>query len=265
VTHRFSPAAISSLNDVAADAGGDVVIAYSTRLSQPSGGAPVNGQLATVVMPRAGTTFGAPQLISQDTATALPGSESLAARLYSGPGGLAAGFAVEGVLPWLLRVATLQPNLAFGAPVTAGTVDNQTGNHGFVGPAVALPATGQTVAAWAPYDTGCGECEAPKTGELDVAARNPDGSFATPRKLSRTVSGYVQAAATDDLAIIAWGEGRFDQERLRYTLHTRAGAYSTPRTLDHHVLRDPALAGAGRHAVIAWISGHAIRATTMTG
>jgi len=265
VTHRFSAAAIGSLDNVAADADGDVVIAYSTTPSQPPGAAPLNGQSATVVMPRASTTFSAPQLISQDTAAALPGSESVAARLYAGPGGLAAGFAVEGVLPWLLRVAPLGPNLAFAAPVTVGTVGNSTGNHGFFGPAVALPAIGQTVAAWAPYDTGCGECEVPKTGELDVAARTPDGTFATPQQLSRTVSGYVQAAATDDLAIIAWGEGRFNQERLRYALHTPTGTYSAPRTLDHHVLRDAALAGAGHHAVIAWISGHSIRAATMTG
>jgi hypothetical protein len=244
--------------DVAADRNGNMVISYETPVSRSA-----NAQLAAAVLPRNATTFNAPQVISQDTQKSLSGSEA-AGNLYVGPGGLAAGYSVAAVLPWRMQVATLQDDLSFSTPQTVGTVDNQVGNHGFYGPAVALPATGAAVATWAPYDTGCGECDEPKTGEVDAAVRQPDGSFATPNPLSRNASRFVQAAATTNLAIIVWGEGAFDQERLRYSVHTADGRFTQSRLLDRHVLRDPALAGAGHHAVVAWISGHTLRAAQLT-
>lgn len=263
---RFGAARTLARADYSTDLGvepdpaGDLVVSYRTRLATTGSS---NAQLAAAVLPRGASAFANPQVISSDTQQSIPGSEA-GGELFAGPGGLAAGFSVTGTLPWQLRVATLGGD-RFGAPATVGTVDNQTGNHGFYGPVVALPARGAQVVAWAPYDAGCGECEEPKTGSLDAAVPRPDGTYEAPSTLSRAVSEYVQAAATNDLAIVAWGEGKFDRERLRYVLHTADGAFTAPRLLDRRVLRDAALAAAGSTAVIAWISGHVLRAAVMRG
>ena len=102
-----------------------------------------------------------------------------------------------------------------------------------------------------------GAVSSPASGSLEVAGELAGGSFSTARQLSppRTVSQYPVAAATTDSAIVAWGVGPFDRERLVYSVRPAGSSFTAPRTLGTGVLRNAALAGVGAHAAIAWIAG----------
>ena len=259
-TRTLARAYIVADSDIAADEKGNVVVGYRTPLS-----AKANAQLAAAVLPRQARRFNASQIVSADTQRSFPDSEADGAQLFSGPGGVAAGYGVQGVLPWRLQVARLGPDLTFGPPRTVGEVGNPPPNNaGFTGPVVALPAQGPLLAAWSPFETGCGECETPVNGELDATLQQPDGTFTAPFRITNKVAQYPIAAATTRTAILVWGEGAFDDERLRYALHLEDGSFTPPRTLANHVLRDAAISGAGTRAVVAWISRHALRAAWLT-
>lgn len=105
------------------------------------------------------------------------------------------------------------------------------------------------------------------TGSLEAVTEQAAGGYSAPQRVSapRTLSRYPTAAATSDCAILVWGEGYFDRERLVYSVREAAGAITAPRALATGVLREAALAGAGSHAVVAWIEGHRLGMAELNG
>jgi hypothetical protein len=259
----LAPAYLVPEVDASAAAAGDVIVAYKTPVSTTP---QENSQVASAALPPTGTTFGAPQVVSAGTAQSLPDSEADGASLSAGPGGVALSYGIEGVLPWDMQVTTFADG-AFGTPQTVGQVPNPPpGLNGYMGPVVAVPASGGQVAAWTPSTSADAEGGNLTSAELEVAVQQPDGSFAPPVQLTAgsTLSQYPVAAATTDLSIVVWTDGSFDSGSLKYTLHS-AGGFSTVRTLGGDVLRNAALAAAGRRAIVVWISGHALRYATLHG
>jgi hypothetical protein len=256
----------ANLGGAAADAAGDVAVSYETPLVL--GPSPANAQVAAAVLPAGAQTFDAPQVLSAGTEQSIPSSEGGGDSVFAGPGGVAVGYGVGGTLPWLLQVARLGTGLSFAAPQTAAEVPNPPPSiDSYSGPVVALPADGAPVAAWTVGRDASAQAESPVTGSLEVAGEQPNGSFSVPEKLSppSTVSQYPVAASTTDSAIVAWGEGRFDRERLVYSVRSAGASFSPPRTLGTGVLRNAALAGAGTHAAIAWIAGRRLLMAELTG
>jgi hypothetical protein len=100
-----------------------------------------------------------------------------------------------------------------------------------------------------------------------VSSEQADGSFSAPVSLSppATLSQYPVAAATDDTAIVAWGEGAFERERLVYSVRAAGRSFASPRGLARGVLRQPAIAAAGAHALIAWIAGTRLQMAVLNG
>jgi|GEM_PF-2605954 len=256
----------ASVGGAGVDAAGDVAVSYRTPLVL--GPTPVNAQVAAAVLPAGARTFDAPQVLSAGTQQSLPSSEGDGDAVFSGPGGVAVGYSVEGTLPWLLQVSTLEPDLSYAASQTAGEVPNPPPSiTTYNGPVVALPVEGGPVAAWTVGRDASAQAESPVTGALEAAGEQANGAFSAPEQLSppSTVSQYPVAAATSDSAIVAWGEGRFDRERLVYSVRPAGASFSSPRTLGTGVLRNAALSGAGTHAVIAWIAGHRLLLAELAG
>ena len=150
---RFGPARTlaladdASLGGVVADAAGDAVVSYQTPPAL--GPRAVNAQVAATVLPAGAREFDPPNVLSSDTEQSIPSSEAGGDTVFAGPGGVAVGYGVQGALPWLLRVSTLEPTLTFATAQTAGEVPNPPPYETtYSGPVVALPAEGGPVAAW---------------------------------------------------------------------------------------------------------------------
>jgi hypothetical protein len=131
-------------------------------------------------------------------------------------------------------------------------------------PAVAVNAAGDAVVSWA---------NAPAPDALFVRRLSFTAGLARPERLDG-LAQFPLAAATDDLAIVAWAQGRTGAETIRYAVAAGGAAFSTPRTLGVDSTspsgswadaRSAALAGAGTHAVLAWNSGRSIRAALLDG
>lgn len=254
----------ANLGGAVADAAGDVAVSYQTP--PVLGVRAVNAQVAAAVLPAGAREFDAPKVLSADTEQSIPFSEGGGENVFAGPGGVAVGYGVQGTLPWLLRVSALEPAPTFAAPRTAAEVANPPPSVTvYSGPVVALPAEGGAVAAWTVGREA--RQKSPASGSLEVAGESANGSFSTPEQLSpsRTASQYPVAAATSDSAIVAWGEGPFDRERLLYSVRPAGSSFTAPRTLGQGVLRNASLAGAGTHATIAWIAGHRLLIAELTG
>ncbi len=256
----------ANLGGAVADAAGDVAVSYQTP--PVLGPGPVNAQVAAAVLPAGAREFDVPKVLSADTEQSIPSSEGGADTVFAGPGGVAVGYGVQGTLPWLLRVSMLEPSLVFASAQTVAQVPNPPPSvTTYSGPVVALPAEGGPVAAWTVGREASARPKSPATGSLEVAAGQANGSYSTPEQLSSpsTVSQYPVAAATNDCAILAWGEGPFDRERLVYSVRPFGSSFAVPRTLGTGVLRNAALTGAGAHAVISWIAGHRLLVAELTG
>ncbi len=227
--------------DAAADAAGDVVVTWDTPIED------TNPQAAAAVLPAGASRFGPPQTVSAGTLQEAPGSLASGMRLFSGPGGMALGYGVERITPWRLQVAPLA-GARFAAPATAGTVQPNNGTRTFSGPFVALPAQGGAVAAWT-----VGRYENPESDTLAenralVAQQQPDGTFGAPVSLG--AASAVGVAATTADVVVAWTSGH----RLRYAFRP----FTAPRTLTSRAAGDFALAAAGDHVLVGWLSGNRV-------
>lgn len=259
--HTLARAYYATLDGAEADAAGDVAVAYQTPLR-----AATNTQVAAAVMAAGASSFSAPQLLSGETMTSLPYSQADEGGVFAGPGGIAVGFNIEATLPWLLRASLLSPSLSFGPALQATAIPNPPPSlTWFTGPVLAVPGRGGVLAAWTvgrDYSATGG----PQTGAMEAASLGA-GGFGAPVQLAppATLSQYAEAAATEDLAIVVWGEGFFDRERMEYAMRSEQGAFTTPRQLGADALRQAAVAGAGKRCVVAWISGHRLFLADLTG
>ncbi len=253
----------AALGGAVSDAAGDIAVAYQTPLVIGSQGT----QAAAAVLPATSSTFDPSQVLSIGTEHSIPFSSAGSASVFSGPGGVAVSYNVEGTLPWQLQVSTLGNGLSFAEPQLAGEVPNPPPFiTWFTGPVVALPSHGGPLVAWTSGRESSAE-GSPLTGSLEAVTGQSAGGYSAPRQVSApsTLSRYPTAAATSDCAILVWGEGAFDRERLVYSVREAAGAIIAPRTLATGVLREAALAGAGSHAVVAWVAGHRIGMAELNG
>jgi hypothetical protein len=205
------------ITSVSAAAGpdGSVLAAWGT----PLGGTPsTNQQLAAAILPAGATRFG--PVAGIRAARADEGAATVGITAAAGPGGLALGWSEQGSLPALQR-ASFGP---FGAsepapvPETVLTVDStDLGRRWAHGPALALPATGPAVAAWAVLGGPGGDSEDVTSGRVLAADRLADGTLGPPRELSdpAAVAAQPQAAASARRAVVSWTTGSFP----RYTPH----------------------------------------------
>jgi hypothetical protein len=262
------PSFDEALDGAGADAAGDLIVTYDAG-SPRSSEAP---HAAMAVMPVGASSFRAPETLLPS-----PLDENLYTQdgtsLGDGPGGIAVGLETgdetnSNPLKSNLFSATLGPGLSFLAPVAVGTVlDPAPYLTTHTDPVFALPEDGGQAAAWVVGRILSADTESPATGSLMVSSEQPDGVFSAPVPLSlpSTISQYPVAAATDDTAIIAWGEGEFDKEHLVYSLRSAGDSFTAPRGLSRGVLRQPSVAGAGEHAAIAWIAGTRLQMAVLTG
>jgi hypothetical protein len=246
-----------------ADAAGDVIVTWTTGADGQT-----NAQTAAAALPAGATRFGAPQLVSADTAQTFQGSEAILAQLFSGPGGVAAGYGVEGVLPWRMQVATAGPGGALGAPQTVGLVDNSSpGGGAYGGPAVALPAAGGAVAVWSQTQDASGENPAVVAGSVQAAGQRPDGMFAAPAQVStasEVPEGNVGAVAAGATSIALWGDHYLTHQTLRYATNLAGVGFTAPATLAKGVDRGFATAASGDHAIAGWAAGHRVYVARFT-
>jgi hypothetical protein len=263
--HTVGPSFDGFLDGAGADAGGDVIACYDA----PPPASTDNSRMAAAALPAGASSFRgpetlAPSLVAQN---GNPYAEPDGANFGDGPGGIAMGFN-SGTASDALISTTLGPGLSFSPPVPVGKIPQRPdGLTTSSGPALALPSEGGQIAAWTVGRSSSGDTESSVTGSLMVSSEQADGSFSAPVSLSRppTLSQYPVAAATDDTAIVAWGEGQAESEHLVYSVRAAGRSFTLPRRLARGVLRQATIAGAGKHAVIAWITGDRLQMARLTG
>jgi hypothetical protein len=233
---------------VAADAAGDVAVAFTTPQSPPSPYEPA----AVATLPAGAAAFGAPQVFA-------PEGEDLA--VFGGPGGFALGYGLQGTEPWRLEISGVG-----GAPLTAATIDASDYRTGFEGPVVALPARGGALVAWTVSHFASEEAESPNRAALYATTQQTGGGLAAPAQLAprRALAQHLLAAATRETAILAWSEGRFGHQRLRYAVRGADGRVTRPRTLARRADGSD-LSAAGDRAIATWMTGHAVRFARLDG
>jgi len=267
--HRFGPVETvgpsyeGSLDGAGSDAADDVIVSYEA----PPSASTEDAYPAAAVLPVGASSFRAPEALASSLVGQNPFAEDEGKDFGDGPGGIAIGL-TAGATTTTLISTTLGPGLSFSPPVPVGEVPNPPPNlTTYSGPVLALPAKGGQIAAWTVGRWSSAQSQSPVTGSLMVSSEQPEGSFSAPVSLSRpaTLSQYPVAAATDDTAIVAWGEGQFEREHLVYSVRAAGGSFTSPRGLARGVLRQPAIAGAGTHSVIAWIAGARLQMAVLSG
>jgi hypothetical protein len=269
--HRFGPDKTVGpsyegfLDGAGADAAGDVIVCYEA----PPAASTENSHMAAAALPAGASSFRAPETLAPSllAQNGNPYAAPDGSNFGDGPGGIAMGFNT-GTASAALISTTLGPGLSFSPPVLVGKIPEPPHSlTTYRGPALALPSEGGQIAAWTVGRLYSANSQSPVTGSLMVSSERADGSFSAPISLSRpaTLSQYPAAAATDDTAIVAWGEGQFESEHLVYSVRSAGGPFTSPRGLARGVLREPAIAGAGTHAVIAWIAGARLQMADLTG
>ena len=246
-----------------ADAAGDVIASYDalppTSKEEP--------HVAAAVLPAGASSFRAPETLASGLLAQLPYAAAEGESFADGPGGVAVGL-TAGATNSVLLSTSLGSGLSFSPPVPVGEIPNPPPSlTTYTGPALALPSEGGEIAAWTVGRWFSAQSESPVTGSLMVSSEQADGSFSAPVSLSppATLSQYPVAAATDDTAIVAWGEGAFERERLVYSVRAAGRSFASPRGLARGVLRQPAIAAAGAHALIAWIAGTRLQMAVLNG
>jgi hypothetical protein len=259
----LGPSYEGSLDGAGTDAAGDVIVSYEA----PPVASTEDAHAAAAVLPAGASSFRAPETLASSLVGQHRFAQAEGKGLGDGPGGIAVGL-IAGATTTTLMSTTLGPGLSFSPPVVVGEIPNPSPYlTTYSGPVLALPAKGGPIAAWTVGRWSSAQTELPVTGSLMVSSEQAAGSFSAPVSLSRpaTLSQYPVAAATDDTAIVAWGEGEFEREHLVYSVRSAGGSFTSPRGLARRVLRQPAMAGAGTHAVIAWIAGQRLQMAVLSG
>jgi hypothetical protein len=235
----------------AADPSGNVVASWGDN----------KGQAAAAVLAPGAARFGPAQVVSADTAQTGSFAYPYA---FAGPGGVGLGYVVSGELPWQLRVATPGGDGRF-VPRTVTSVDqNEAGTRSVDGPLLARPAAGPAVAAWSVTRMADAESEDPVVGRVDVAVEQPDGTFSAPVHLTPAgefPTWVLEVAATRTAAVVLWPTGEYNRQRLRYAV---GAPFGPAQTLGTGAVRGVNVASAGDHVVAGWLSGRAIRISSMT-
>ena len=234
---------------------GDVLVTWGTVPGER------NQQAAVATLPRGATTFAAPWIVSGRDAEEQQGAEAYP-RVFTGPGGAVVGYGVGGQQPNLLRSASRVPGGGFAPSRTIAGVDVSSGEVGYVGPVLALPADGATVAAWTVTGTQGPEDPRPTGADTFVATAAPGAHFGELRRL--TSGGALRfgpaAVSTDQATFVAWAERTDRGRRVRYAVRPDGGPLGAPRALSsHRADGDVVLAAAGRRVLATWQEGDQLR------
>jgi hypothetical protein len=258
---RFAPARTLArdtgpLTRISAAVGPDesALAAWGTPLSSSP---VINQQLDAAILPPGGSRFGPPLHIRAQRADNFAETDGIVA--FGGPGGTALGWLEQGSLPELVRAAfgPFPPATSGGpTPETVLTVEsNDLGKAWAEGPALALPASGEPLAAWDLLGGAGGESERTTSGRIFAADRAPDGTYGPARRVSApgTIATQLQAAASQTHAVVTWTIGPFPRYSPQFAVRDATGAFGPARPLTRDRMEDaPRLAASPAAVLAAW-------------